>query len=375
MVTAERLTLRRDAGIPEKNRSDFRVEYGEKVPDKALIDDVVSYLGEYRFNLPKFSYSLKFSGGKLKDPHRNDSMEDISQKAIDLRERKGQSSVRERAEKEAFRSLNEKLKFAKEGQSIIWVSPPGSKQDGYGDYGFIFFGKVGEEINGEKNIKMEAIRLEQPTIDRFNKALSLLSFKKTSYASAEDFLARPEVLEENISEEYIDSVLRTTFSFRPSEKEQAKFNNIIQKMFPLIYDFVSSVKNPWKRRSEKIKELYSLENYALRLKREYDQSLIHRGNTLVDFRPIPRLPEIIGEYGHEPPKVMGSCPNADNKTSGLTSSNVFSRGSALNSLFGEQEWFHCPKCDFQADGPIGDTCPNCKLTKDEYAQETGVSCD
>ncbi len=375
MVTAERLVLRRDAGIPERNISDFRIEYGEKVPDKALIDDVVSYLGEYRFNLPKFSYNLKFSGGKLRDPHRNDSMEDISQKAVDLKEKKGQSSVRERAEKEAFRSLNEKLQFAKEGQSIIWISPPGPKQDGYGDYGFIFFGKVGEEINGEKNIKMEAIRLEQPTIERFNKALSLLSFKKTSYASAEDFLAHPEVLEENISEQYVDSVLENVFSFRPNDEEQRKFQTIIQRMFPLISHFIGSVRDPWKTRSEKIKELYSLENYALELKREQEEVPFGRGSVVIDFRPVPRMADIVEEYGHNPPKASGSCPTKDDDETSLVSSNIFSKGSFLNNLFGEQEWFHCPECGFQADGPIGNTCPGCKLTKDEYAKKSGISCD
>lgn len=42
----------------------------------------------------------------------------------------------------------------------------------------------------------------------------------------------------------------------------------------------------------------------------------------------------------------------------------------------EQEWFNCPKCGYQADGPIGNTCPGCNLTKDEYAAEEGaIVCD
>lgn len=375
MVTAERLVLRYDADISERNKSDFRIEYGENVPDQAIINDVVSYLGEYRFNLPKFSYNLKFSNGKLRDPHRNDSMEDVSQKAIDLKEKKGQSSVRERAEKEAFRSLNEKLQFAREGQTIIWASPPGAKEDGYGDYGFIFFGKVGKEENQARNIRMTAIRVENPMIEQFSRVFSILGFGKENYATAEDFIEHPEVLGENISEEHVDSVLRTAFSFNPNEEEQRKFNSIIQGMFPLIYDFVGSIKNPWKTRSEKIKELYSLENYALELKREQEEVPFGRRDIIVDFRPIPRMADIIQEYGHNPPKASGSCPTKDDDETSLVSSNIFSRGSFLNNLFGEDEWFHCPECDFQADGPIGDTCPNCKLTKDEYAKESGITCD
>lgn len=375
MVTAEGLRLH-GVNISGENKSDFRIEYGENVPDQAVVNDIVSYLGEYRFNIPKFHYDLKFRDGKLRDPHRNNSMEDVSQRAIDLKARKGQSFIREQAEKEAFKLLDKKLQSALEGQTIIWASPPGSKEDGYGDYGFIFFGKVGKETDQEKNIRMTAIRVENPTIEQFSRAFSLLGLQKTSYVKAEDFLAHPEVIEEDTSEEHVDSVLRTAFSFKPNKEEQRKFNSIIQRMFPLIYDFVGSVKNPWKTRVEKIKELYSLENYALQLKKKYEQPLLGRENIVVDFKPMPRLPDIIGQYGQDPPKVAGSCPNGNNNF-GLTSSNVLSKGSFLNSLFGEQEWFHCPKCDYQADGPIGDTCPNpnCKLTKAEYAQETGIICD
>lgn len=42
----------------------------------------------------------------------------------------------------------------------------------------------------------------------------------------------------------------------------------------------------------------------------------------------------------------------------------------------DQEWFKCPKCDYQADGPVGNQCPGCKITMEEYAQEEGaVMCD
>lgn len=377
-MTAERLD-QRNPSIPKENISDFRIEYGKNVPDQALFDDVISYLGEYRFSLPQYSYNYIFSQGKLRDPHRNDPMEDVSQRAIDRKIKKGQSSIREQAEKLAFKRLDQKLTFAWEGQTIIWASPPGSKEDGYGDYGFIFFGKVGKQQNQERNIKMTAIRVENPTIEQFNRAFSSLVFKKINYASAEDFLARPEVMEENISEEHVDSVLRTAFSFKPNEEDQRKFNSIIQRMFPLIYDFVGSVKNPWKTRSEKIKELYSLENYALKLKRDYEQRSVRRENIVINFKLTPRLPDIVGEYGHEPEKVAGSCPTKNSSNSGLTSSNILSKGSFLNDLFGENEWFTCPECGYKADGPVGNTCPKdkggCGLTKEAYAEETGIACE
>jgi Leucine-rich repeat (LRR) protein len=47
-----------------------------------------------------------------------------------------------------------------------------------------------------------------------------------------------------------------------------------------------------------------------------------------------------------------------------------------NTSNNSQEWFSCPKCSYKADGPIGNTCPGCNLTKEEYASEEGaIVCD
>lgn len=367
------------AEVLERNQSDFRIEYGENAPDQALVNDVISYLGEYRFNLPKFSYTLKFSDGKLRDPHRGDSMQDITQKAINKKNLEEKSCSRELAEKLGFVSLDTQLLLAKDNDAVVWASPPGPKEEGYGDYGFIFIGHVKADNALEKTIQMTALRVEHPTIGQFNKAMSLILEEKIENKTPEEFLRTPRVKKGKLQEEHADSILGMFFSFKPNPKEQARFKLIIQKMFPLISDFIQSAKNPWKVRSEKIKELYSLENYALKLKGEYEQLLISRENAVIDFKTVPRLPDIVKAYGHEPPKAAGSCPATNNKNNknSLTGSNIFSKGSFLDNLPGNQEWFNCPKCGYQADGPIGDTCPNpkCKLTKEEYAKETGVKCD
>jgi len=47
----------------------------------------------------------------------------------------------------------------------------------------------------------------------------------------------------------------------------------------------------------------------------------------------------------------------------------------LGIVGGSQEWFNCPKCEYKADGPIGDICPGCGITKEEYALEVDVVCD
>lgn len=348
MVTIERRT-------PQEVGFDaFRVEYKPNISENVLIDDIVSYLGEYRFNLPKYSYLLKFSDGKIRNPYTNDSMEEVSQRAIDLKVKKARSSIREKAEKKGFQSLDRQLVYSESGDTIIWVSPPGPKEEGYGDYGFVYFGKVKEGSLEEKNIKMTAIRVESPSIEQFRKAIYMITGENENFEFAEEFLESPKVINQDLKEDYVDAILKRVFDFEPNEKEQEKFRQIIKKMFPLIYDFS---KNPRRSRYD----LYALENYALELKRDYD---------FFDRKTPSNLQDLAVVYRDEPPKVMGSC-GSTSANDNFKTSNIFNSLSSLSNLFSEDEWFTCPKCRYKADGPVGDKCPGCGLTKEDYAKETG----
>ncbi len=61
-------------------------------------------------------------------------------------------------------------------------------------------------------------------------------------------------------------------------------------------------------------------------------------------------------------------------------SGTYAGKSNSAALFGTRsstevmEWFNCPKCAFKADGPVGDSCPGCRLTKDEFAESGGEVC-
>lgn len=366
---------RRSNGCESENKSDFRLEYDKNASEKALFDDVVSFLGEYRFNLLKSPYELKYSGGKLRNRHTGEAMLDLTQKALNKKTATDNNYSRELEENKGIKSLDWQLSVAKEGDTIAWASPPGPKEEGYGNYGFIFIGNVYVNNSSEKTVQMTAIRLEGPKIEQFNKAIYLLTGEKIDYKSAEEFLAHPKVISENLKEEYVDAILEKAFGFKPNPAEKEMFELIIRQMSPLISEFIKSAKDPRISKTEKLKELYVLENYFLKLKKDYAQPEYRRENFIANFKARPRLPEIRDKYGFEPPKVAGSCPANNKNKNSLTSSNLLSRNSFLNDLFSDQEWFHCPKCDYQADGPIGDTCPECGLTKQKYAEETGVSCD
>ncbi len=138
----------------------------------------------------------------------------------------------------------------------------------------------------------------------------------------------------------------------------------------LIDDFPQIVANGI---VSKIQEaLYVLENLAIQLRQRYESELGGNIVSLPDYKYSDLASYMAGgEYTNRPPIVAGSC--------GISTSNndIFrSINSPLGNLFNDtQEWFICPKCHYQADGPIGDTCPGCGLTKEAYAKETGIVCE
>lgn len=83
----------------------FTPEFYEKSPRQQITDDLTSYLGEYRFNVPEFKYKIGINNGRLVDPNTGEDMEDKAQKSIEEREKNGLGITREVAEKEGLASI------------------------------------------------------------------------------------------------------------------------------------------------------------------------------------------------------------------------------------------------------------------------------
>ncbi len=116
------------------------------------------------------------------------------------------------------------------------------------------------------------------------------------------------------------------------------------------------------------------ENYAIKVQADYESFGNENVIYIKGHDNNLRVMDIVREYGHEPPKVAGSCGSTSGKD-GFSTSNIFGKASGLNSVLSEQEWFNCPKCEYKADGPVGNQCPGCGLTKEAYAKETGITCE
>lgn len=341
----------------------FSVEYDPIVTNQELRDDIISYLGEYRFELQKYDYQLMFSyndseGWKLRDPHRLESMGTKAKRSVNERKLRGESTHREEAEAIGISFLEKQLGYAREGNTIVWASPPGSKAEGYGDYGFFFIGQIKRSIGLKKEISMTAIRVEYPTIPQYNEAFQALTSTSLNFTSPEDFIKTPLVIEETLPEVLVDNVL-SDFLRKKDPLQKDKFTAAIKRLGPRIEQFISNVR--WGTKEEKKNAFHALENYALQIKKEMDS-----GEETI-FESEPTFEDFVGRWGYEPPKVEGSCP--------IKSGNTLAGNySSLNKVL-DQEWFTCPKCNYHADGPIGNTCPSCGLTKEEFIKKGGAACE
>ncbi|OGK23924.1 hypothetical protein A2954_02345 [Candidatus Roizmanbacteria bacterium RIFCSPLOWO2_01_FULL_37_12] len=347
----------------------FRTEYSPKINPQALRKDIDSYLAEYRFSVQKYHYELRYgiaSRGviRLTDIENGEPMIDKAQKTIDRRIKEGKNIDRELAEHQGIRSLEKQIQKANLGDNIVWMSPPGPKSDGYGDYGFIFLGKIDrvDELTQEKHLAMSAIRVENPTLAQFNTAFTLLTGQDINFYRAEEFLSTPVVATFFIENPAL--VLANTFKLKTTNINDQLFEQIAPLLSPYIEDFIKYVQQG-ESKEFLFHALQTIELLVLDLIKEYS-----------DPNPSPiyfidrnsPLAFAINQYkGKEPPKVAGSCGSTSDSTSESNSSNLFNKFSTLSEIFsdGSNEKKNCGHCDGKEDGHYH--CPGCN---GKYADET-----
>ena len=330
----------------------FSLEYSPHVTDKEIEDDVVSYLAEYRLKIPEYTYGLDFSSQDgvwgVRDSYRGDSMQEKTQKALDVRIQNGQSTYREEAELEAFKKLDTALRFAKEGDTLVWGSPPGDSSEGYGDYGFVYHGKIQERDGGKKELKMTAIRVDKAKIDEYNAFFSHVTGLDVDLAKAEDFIANPIVARRDFEDFEMKSLLKENFAGLGSENQE-NLKEILYQLRPAIRDLIAHVR--FSPQDVRQKALYALENMALELKDRMQQNIVRIPKKI-------RLDDIIDEYGYEPPIERGSCGSTG------SSSDIF--GMTLRDDEHGGRTFECPTChliNIRPEGELLRACQHCGSDK------------
>lgn len=328
-----------------ENRA-FELEYKKPINTDSLRDDIISYLGEYRFRLPSYDYSFFYSRGRdglfaLRDKYDGDSMKDKAVRAIKRNEKNNRPTNREEAELKGLQSLEQQINEANHENMVLWISPPGPKEEGYGNYGFVYIGTINERSEGEKEVKMTAIRIENPNIKQFNSYLSFIIDSKKLFQKDTEFLASPFVL--NYSSEFAIKTLLEMFRMEKDPEIHERFSASIQSLTPVIDELIDSIQN------ESLPEtqrgiLNTLENLASKLyKARVGDRIFY---TTIDRIESMGVAHAIRNYNFKPETVAGSC-GASGRSNDILSNNIFNSGqSTLKDVLNNDHYddYECPHC-------------------------------
>lgn len=324
----------------------FKTEFYHKEAKPMQIEaDLKSFLGEYHFEIPEYNYQLRLSEGRLVDLE-NIAWTEKTKKAIERKKRDGEVVIREEAELRGFQKIEEGLGKNPFG-TVVWFSPPGAKEDGYGDYGFVYLGK-----RQGQGLQMTAFRLEENSMDKFNQARNQITEEDSQFTKAEDFIKNPVVL--NRDEKELAKQIKENFTL-PSYENLAIFNKAMKSMEGIM-EYVS--------RNLSRDALFALENMAIELIAK--EKLGTRMEMF--FPPKTDLPLFVNNYSYEPPKVAGSCGSSGGKSSDIfKSTSVFLNIS--EDKYGSRT-FKCPRC-----GEINIRPKDKFLSACQHCNSTEVACE
>ena len=338
--------------------------YHESIPDgyshdyiiprreESISNHIIRYLGEYRLGVrfDEITYYIKTNDvgeAYLESPHADPGpILNIYKKAITYRQERGLSVNREVAECLGFQKLQDQLVNAPVGAMAMWVSRPGSKEEGYGTHSFTFLIQVVEDPEEGQSLSVIPYRNEQ-NIEEQKSNLIYFDDKAKNYNTDIDLLANPTIIEQTDAVQDIDDII----SFI-GEKE--KFNiewrkRLTPLIMPLIGGFIQLVRE---KASEEdlLKARYAIENRVLE---EKDYILGKDSSPQLIFESKPR--EVFEKYGsYAPPVVGGSCGSSAGGENGTTFNNIL-----LQDKYGQRA-FNCPQCGEQNIRPENELLSNCQ---------------
>ena len=326
-----------------------------------------THLGE-RFNVLLSKTRFEIRNGEIYGENTSEPFLVMVGRGVEHRKKYGDGTdmPREQAELDGFTAIQNKLANpdSKAGTMMLSVSPPGGEKSSYRHNFYDIF--TLKEEDGERYI--EARRYTSAlTIEETAQRLSSAGLMpEAAEVSAEYFLSHPIEIEQPksgfASADNVHKLLHIEHQYVSDEE----FREIIRICTPLITSYINTLSDsPIDIRMQLLtfnaimnKADMAMANVRNGSKSSYVDSFVFRG----------REEEIL---------KLGSMPVREVAT-GCGASGGFSLPNGSNmspfrvSEYGSREWFTCPKCNYKADGPIGNTCPGCGLTKEAYLEESGA---
>lgn len=323
--------MRNEAYIVSYDRANYHTPIGVqesresvlKAREETIMQNMLHYLGEYRLGVKfdEFFYRIEkdsITGERYFSSVQEGPIRNIFQRAISTRKHNGLSIRRETAECLGFRNLEEQLINAKDDTLFIWVSPPGPRSDGYGDYSFTFVGQaVKDQKSQEQRIRVVPYRniLSQ---EEHKGYLKYFEKEAGNFSSDTHFLAHPIVFSPTKDIKTPEDVV---IFIGEHEKVSTRWYERLQKRVgPLIQRYIELV-----RRGGSDEELttakFVIENYTIAIKGELEKDIKITNEGPVSRADLDRTIEIWGR--NTPPAVSGSCGST--KSTLLENQNEFNK--------------------------------------------------
>ncbi len=305
-------------------------------------NNVLRYLGEYRLavKFDEFFYreGTGSDGKRFLAAIEEAPVSERFRNAIYQKEREGQNPKREVAECLGFQKIEDKF-LAGEDFLFLWISPPGNKEDGYGDYSFSFMGEV-----KDNKIRVVPYR-NQLSLDKHREVAGIFSNQADNLATDVDFLNNPIFIDKQEGRKSVEDLL-----VEIGERERIDLSwrqRLEGRLRGLMDMFVDAVKrNASDIELQKIKR--TIENFTIDKKTE-----IISGEYIQHDFDTRHLIDAYGNYA--PPVVGGSCGSS-------SSSTLMEFQKALNpepDKYGDRV-FDCPECGKTNVRPKDELIKNCQ---------------
>lgn len=364
-------------------------------------ENVLRFIGEFVGKVPytQISYlndgrTLTFGGLPIHDSYK---------KAAQLAGR----DSREQFETDGFKTIHdfftsEKYDGRKEENKIAWWISPSK----IANYGFVFMFTDDYSLELGKPIVREYIlRYSEPlgSVTKSNEVLSSIGVIPTDFHRPEEFLQKPLF---KYSHELPEDVARTLNILgvdAQSIAQSSRFEQLARtKLAPWIDLYTRGIIQTAEELSQhnisatEQKVLLHIRETELKtlLTAIYNMAQEIETDNIMSQTPLPYqngdqfIAAAITMYGRNKQAVVtggGSCPvTKPTKDSDFISNNDIHRllkeGYFIENIFNknlskdEKELFVCPKCNQKADGPVGNQCPHCGLTKEQAVKDGYSTC-
>lgn len=299
--------------------------------------------------------------GKLINHHHDEPFEEIIKRGVDYRLRNGnpKDKTREEAELLGFLRAQELLKDI---PTVVIISPRGETGSDYRHN----FADIYNEENGQ--IIMRRLIIKSNYQESYIVARTLdPNLPAPTKLTDNYFLSHPLVTNKPIEE-----VIRTLSQSENTMRNQ-DFQKLVASCEPAIAKYIEDlIKNcPENTINDNYKGLLKLAD-LLTSTDTYTQN--HQAK-IAQFQKMAGnwgIGAALKNLGAEPIRQVATGCGSQGGLETNRNNSPWSVSEFRNS--NEQEWFQCPKCRYKANGPVGNTCPGCGLTKEQYAQEARIAC-